>query len=112
MIQCHQYAGAGARQFNSVRSQVGIADLPADSRPRERLLHLGERALSSSELLALVIGTGHRDANALRLSRAMLTHFGDLAGLVRASTTELKAFKGSGLFPTPVSLFCSKNSQN
>lgn len=74
----------------------GIQDLPADSRPRERLLWLGERALSTSELLSIVIGTGSGEQNALRLSRAMLAHFGGPAGLLRASTTELRAFKGIG----------------
>jgi DNA repair protein RadC len=73
-----------------------IQALPADSRPRERLLWLGERALATSELLSIVIGTGSGEQNALRLSRAMLAHFGDLTGLLRASPTELKAFKGIG----------------
>ena len=76
--------------------KLKISDLPADSRPRERLLQLGERALSSSELLAVIIGTGHGEHNALRLSRAMMAHFGGLVGLIRASTTELRAFKGIG----------------
>jgi len=76
--------------------KLKISDLPADSRPRERLLHLGEGALSQSELLALVIGTGHGEHNALWLSRTMLAHFGGLEGLIRASATELRAFKGIG----------------
>jgi len=76
--------------------KLKITDLPADSRPRERLLHLGEGALSQSELMALVIGTGHGEHNALWLSRAMMAHFGGLEGLIRASATELRAFKGIG----------------
>lgn len=76
--------------------KIEIGDLPADSRPRERLALLGPGALSPSELLCLVIGTGHGEHNALQLSRAMLAHFGGLEGLVRASTAELRAFKGIG----------------
>jgi DNA repair protein RadC len=76
--------------------KLKISDLPADSRPRERLLHLGEGALSQSELLAVVIGTGHGEHNALWLSRAMMAHFGGLEGLIRASAAELRAFKSIG----------------
>jgi len=76
--------------------KIKIHELPADSRPRERLLELGEGALSPSELLAVVIGTGHSEHNALWLSRVMMSHFGGLEGLIRASATELRAFKGIG----------------
>ena len=33
-----------------------IHDLPADERPRERLVRLGEQALSVQELLQLILG--------------------------------------------------------
>ncbi|MBU0694835.1 MAG: hypothetical protein KKC11_09275 [Candidatus Omnitrophica bacterium] len=35
-----------------------IHDLPADERPRERLVKLGEQALSAQELLQLILGRG------------------------------------------------------
>ena len=35
-----------------------IADLPLSERPRERLLELGARNLSTTELLAILLGTG------------------------------------------------------
>jgi len=35
-----------------------IKDLPADERPRERLEHAGETALSTTELLAIILRTG------------------------------------------------------
>lgn len=35
-----------------------IADLPVSERPRERLLELGARNLSTAELLAILLGTG------------------------------------------------------
>ena len=87
-----------------------ISDLPADSRPRQRLLHLGERALSPSELLALVIGTGRGEHNALWLSRAMMAHFGGLEGLIRILETELRLFKCAMVkcrrFPKSQRRFC------
>ena len=40
------------------RYQVRVAELPADERPRERLLRLGPHALTSAELLAILLRTG------------------------------------------------------
>lgn len=38
--------------------RVRVAELPVDERPRERLLRLGPQALTSSELLAILLRTG------------------------------------------------------
>ncbi len=35
-----------------------IADIPTSERPRERLLTLGARNLTSAELIAILLGTG------------------------------------------------------
>ncbi|MFH1281423.1 MAG: UPF0758 domain-containing protein, partial [Candidatus Omnitrophota bacterium] len=35
-----------------------IHDLPADERPRERLVKFGEQALSAQELLQVILGRG------------------------------------------------------
>jgi DNA repair protein RadC len=40
------------------RYQVRVSELPADERPRERLLRLGPQALTSAELLAILLRTG------------------------------------------------------
>ena len=45
-----------------------IMDLPASERPRERLLQYGAGALSTAELLAIILRTGTRDMNVIRLS--------------------------------------------
>jgi hypothetical protein len=49
-----------------------LCDLPAEERPRERLYHVGERALSTTELLAIVIGSGHGNDNVLKLAQLLL----------------------------------------
>jgi DNA repair protein RadC len=73
-----------------------IKELPSGERPRERLLHFGEGALSNTELLAIILRTGARDENVVRFAQRILTRFGGLPGLARANTTELTNEKGLG----------------
>ena len=49
-----------------------IADMPMDQRPRERMLAHGAKSLSDAELLAVVLGSGIRDKNAIELARDLL----------------------------------------
>ena len=70
---------------------------PETERPRERLLALGPGVLSDGEALAVIFGTGHPGAgSALVMSRGLLTTFGDLRGVLSASTTELASMPGVG----------------
>lgn len=71
----------------------GIA--PYD-RPRERLDRVGTSALGDHELLALVLGHGHRTRSALELASAVLESAGGLHGLVRATADELQKVAGIG----------------
>jgi DNA repair protein RadC len=57
---------------------------------------VGERALSTPELLAITIRTGVGGENVVRLSERLLVHFGGLPGLARASVTELQTVNGIG----------------
>jgi DNA repair protein RadC len=73
-----------------------IKELPKRERPRERLLRYGAGALSNAELLAIILRTGTRDENVIRVSQRLLATFEGLTGLARASTAELRAEKGLG----------------
>jgi DNA repair protein RadC len=73
-----------------------IKELPSSERPRERLLHYGANALSNAELLAIILRTGIQDENAVRVGQRLLSTYDNLAGLVRASTSELIDEKGLG----------------
>jgi DNA repair protein RadC len=73
-----------------------IRDMPVDERPRERLVQVGPRALSTTELLAITIRTGVGGENVLRLSERLLSHFSGLSGVARASLAELQAVNGIG----------------
>jgi len=74
-----------------------IKELPEDERPRERLEHYGPAALSTAELLAIILRVGTRDENVIRLAQRLLSAYGGLAGLAQAPFSELVAMKGIGL---------------
>ncbi len=73
-----------------------LKEIPADARPREKLLALGPAALADAELVALLLRTGLRGVSVLQLAQHMLDSFGGLAGLLNASGDELKRIKGLG----------------
>ena len=73
-----------------------IKELPSSERPRERLLEYGVGALSTAELLAIILRTGTRDENVILLSHRILARFGNLAGMVQASTAEMISERGLG----------------
>lgn len=73
-----------------------MRDMAEHDRPRERLLQVGERAVSTAELLAIILRTGAAGESVLRLSERLLSTFKDLPGLARASITELTQVKGVG----------------
>lgn len=73
-----------------------IHDLPESERPRERLLHHGSLALSTAELLAIVLGNGTRGASVLQLSQNLLAYFGGIDKLADATISELCEVRGIG----------------
>jgi DNA repair protein RadC len=74
---------------------MSIKDLPADARPREKLLARGPQALSDVELLAILLRTGMAGKNVFQLSEELLGPDG-IAGLLNASVQSLKMVKGLG----------------
>lgn len=71
-----------------------IADLPADDRPRERLLAHGPETLSDAELVAILLGSGVPGKNAIQLARELL---GDgMAALRRHEISHLAKVPGVG----------------
>ncbi|MBI1878753.1 MAG: hypothetical protein HYR94_11115, partial [Chloroflexi bacterium] len=77
-----------------------IRDFPLGERPRERLKYYGPMALSNAELLAILIGVGIPGENVVALSTRLLSQFGGLAGLAKASFGDLAAVKGLGTAKT------------
>ncbi|MCB0154818.1 MAG: DNA repair protein RadC, partial [Anaerolineae bacterium] len=79
---------------------VTIHDLPLGERPRERLQYQGANALSNAELLAILLRVGTQGENAVALGTRLLTQFGGLAGLAKASFSDLSKIKGVGTAKT------------
>lgn len=75
---------------------MSLKDLPAELRPREKLLARGPASLADAELLALLLRTGTAGQGVLDMAQALLQRFGGLAGLLQASLADLKAVKGLG----------------
>lgn len=73
-----------------------LEHLPAEARPREKLLARGPGALSDAELLALVLRTGVAGQPVLAMARQLLDDFDGLAGLLHAQPQDLKRVRGLG----------------
>jgi len=73
-----------------------MRDLPPDLRPRERMLYAGPSALSTTELLAIILRDGVKGENVLRMAERLLSTFGSISGLAQASMDELCAVHGIG----------------
>jgi DNA repair protein RadC len=78
------------------RVSSSIKDLPIQERPRERLARVGEGALSTTELVAIILRVGVGGESALDMARRLLTTYDGLPGLARASFAELRAERGLG----------------
>jgi DNA repair protein RadC len=82
-----------------------LKDYPVEMRPREKMVRLGSGALSDSELLAILIGTGSSEQSALELAQTLLKEGGmrflaqagvedlteDFTGMGRAKACQIKA---------------------
>lgn len=77
--------------------QKSIKNWAEDDRPREKLLLNGQRALSDSELLAIIMGSGSRNESAVDLAKRVLHSIGNnWNNLSRLSVKDLCKFKGIG----------------
>jgi DNA repair protein RadC len=75
---------------------TSVREMPAEERPRERLVQRGPDALKTSELLAILLRTGTTERPVLELAEFLLHHFGSLEALSRATVPELSRIKGVG----------------
>ncbi|WP_295526836.1 DNA repair protein RadC [uncultured Pseudacidovorax sp.] len=75
---------------------MAFHDLPADARPREKLLARGPAALSDTELLALLLRTGLAGRHVLQLAQDVLDACGGIAGLLHADGEALRKVRGLG----------------
>jgi len=76
--------------------QYMLREMPDEERPRERMLTVGPKALSHTELLAILLRTGTKQESAILLAARILHECGNLQGLVDISINELTAIRGIG----------------
>ena len=73
-----------------------MKDVAPHDRPREKLERLGPSALGDNELLALVIGSGSRNIDALGLANRLIECAGGVHALTRATLDRLQQVRGIG----------------
>ncbi|OCA72411.1 hypothetical protein BBI01_09810 [Chryseobacterium artocarpi] len=76
---------------------MSLKFLAEDDRPREKFLQKGKNALSDSELLAIIMGSGSREESVVELARKILASVNNnWHQLSLLSVKDLMKFKGIG----------------
>lgn len=78
------------------RSRIRIKDMPLVLRPREKLFTNGAKNLREEELLAILLGTGSKKINAIKLSEKLLSEF-SLKRLSEDSLKRMITYPGVGI---------------
>ena len=74
-----------------------LRDYPEEERPRERLQKYGVKALSNSELIAILFRTGTKESHVKNLADTILSNYSSISELKNISLPELLKIKGLGL---------------
>lgn len=78
------------------KNSFTVHDLPKSDRPRERLKNIGADKISSSELLAVILGKGIKGESVLVTVQNLIQHFGNLQNIFEASLDDLMKVRGIG----------------
>ena len=76
--------------------EVLIKNLPLEERPRERLVEYGAEALSTAELLAIILRTGTKQQSAVNLAKLILQKTDGIKNLNEISLHQLTKIHGIG----------------
>lgn len=76
--------------------EKAIKNWPEDDRPREKLIKKGAKALSNSELLAILLRTGINGSSAIDIARRVMKKFGTFRNMAHTDVRDWKKFKGLG----------------
>ena len=74
-----------------------MREILPEERPRERLREFGERSLSTTDLIALMLNTGIKGESVVRVAERVLSDSGGLRGLYQMRFEELAGQKGVGV---------------
>ncbi len=73
-----------------------LKDLAVHDRPQERLEQHGPRALSDTELLAMLLRSGSRGHNVISIAQRLIAEAGSLSALVRWTEPDFRRLTGIG----------------
>jgi DNA repair protein RadC len=85
--------------------KISITSLPPHELPREKLIANGAENLKTSELLALLLGSGTKEANVLEIAKRLFKKFGT-EEFSKITFNQLKTEKGIGKAKACVILAC------
>jgi DNA repair protein RadC len=91
-------------------SNLLIKDLPASNKPREKLVLLGPKNLTTQELIAILLHTGTRQKSVLQLSQELISKR-QLKDLFQFSQKKLCKFSGIGPAKAATLLACFELAQ-
>ena len=73
-----------------------MKDVAPHDRPREKLERLGAGGLGDNELIAVLIGSGSRDLDALGVANELIEHAGGVHALTKLGLDHLRSVRGVG----------------
>ena len=73
-----------------------LKEIPVYERPREKVINFGVAYLSNAELVAILLRTGSKEQNVLRLSEEILYKLSNIKDLRNLTINELTSIKGIG----------------
>lgn len=71
-----------------------IKSLPLEENPREKALAYGIESLSNTELIALILRTGHKSESVIQLAQRLLKEIGGISQLTHMNYADLINIKG------------------
>ncbi len=73
-----------------------VRDMPTQLRPREEFERVGAENVSDAVLLALILRTGTKGVNVVEVSQRLLSTFGSLTALAKASVKDIQRVDSIG----------------
>lgn len=83
-------------EYVVVPDVLRVCDMPAQLRPREEFDRVGAENVSDAVLLALILRTGTKGMNVVEVSQRLLSAFGTLTALAKASEKEIRSINSIG----------------
>ncbi|MDF7797883.1 DNA repair protein RadC [Pontiellaceae bacterium B1224] len=87
---------ADTLKYSTKTEVLRVCDMPAQLRPREEFERVGAENVSDAVLLALILRTGTKGMNVVEVSQRLMSSFGSLTALAKASVKEIQSINSIG----------------